>query len=66
MENNNIEEIIKDNINLIDNKNNDKNNIENNYLNDDIENNIINNIENNNIKLEEKLSSLGYPIGEKI
>ncbi len=53
MENNNIKEIIKDNINLIDNKNNDKNNIENNYLNDDIENNIINNIENNNIKLEE-------------
>ena len=53
MENNNIKEIIKDNINIIDNKNNDKNNIENNYLNDDIENNIINNIENNNIKLEE-------------
>ena len=53
MENNNIKEIIKDNINIIDNKNNDKNNIENNYLNNDIENNIINNIENNNIKLEE-------------
>ena len=62
MENNNIKEIIKDNINLIDNKNNDKNNIENNYLNNNIENNIINSIEknnindiieNNNIKLEE-------------